>query len=75
MPKVPRVSGEKAVKAFGRAGYQLDRISSSHHILRHPESPDLLSIPVHKGDTVGVGLLASQIKLAGLTVQQFIDLL
>jgi predicted RNA binding protein YcfA (HicA-like mRNA interferase family) len=73
--KVPRISGIEAIKAFGKAGYEVDRIRGSHHILRHPEKPEALSIPVHSGSTVGVGLLGRQIKLAGLTVEEFVALL
>lgn len=73
--KVPRVTGESAIKAFGKAGFILDRIRGSHHILRHPEKPVRLSIPVHKGKTLGIGLLGSQIKDAGLTVEEFTALL
>jgi predicted RNA binding protein YcfA (HicA-like mRNA interferase family) len=73
--KVPRVTGEEAVKAFCRAGFHLDRITGSHHILRHPQRAERLSIPVHAGRTIGVGLLSAQIKAAGLTVEQFAALL
>ncbi len=73
--KVPRVTGGDAVRAFNRAGFALDRIEGSHHILKHPGKAVRLSIPVHAGKTVGVGLLARQIKLADLTVEQFVDLL
>jgi predicted RNA binding protein YcfA (HicA-like mRNA interferase family) len=31
-----------------RAGYQLVRVSGSHHIFTKPDRP-LLSIPVHRG--------------------------
>jgi len=34
-----------------------------------------LSIPVHAGKMVRPGLLSNQIKLAGLAVEQFSDLL
>jgi predicted RNA binding protein YcfA (HicA-like mRNA interferase family) len=37
--------------------------------------PNRLSVPVHAGRTVGVGLLKSQIVAAGLTVDEFNDLL
>ena len=75
MPKLPRVTGEEAVRAFERAGFALDRVRGSHHILRHPEKPTRLSIPVHAGRTIGIGLLASQIKAAELTVEEFVELL
>lgn len=73
--KMPRVTGRQAVAAFRKAGYELDRMSGSHHILRHPQKKERLSIPVHKGRNVGVGLLSRQIKVAGLTVEQFTALL
>lgn len=43
--------------------------------MRHPRKRPRLSIPVHGGKTVGIGLLARQIKVAGLTVDEFIALL
>lgn len=75
MPKVPRITGEEAIKAFNKDGFRLDRIRGSHHILRHPDKTARLSIPVHKGRTVGLGLLHSQIIAAGLTVEEFQRLL
>jgi predicted RNA binding protein YcfA (HicA-like mRNA interferase family) len=75
MPKVPRITGEEAIKAFGKAGFALDRVRGAHHILRHPEKIVRLSIPVHKGDTLGIGLLRKQIKDAGMTVEEFVALL
>jgi predicted RNA binding protein YcfA (HicA-like mRNA interferase family) len=75
MPKVPRISGKEAVRAFEKAGFCLDRISSSHHILKKAGHSYLLSIPVHKGKTVGLGLLKSQIDAAGLALEEFLELL
>ena len=75
MPKVPRVTGPEAIKAFERVGFTLDRIRGAHHILRRPNDAVRLSIPCHSGKTLGVGLLASQIKAANLTVEEFIPLL
>ena len=74
MPKTPKVSGEDAVKAFKGAGFSLARISGSHHILKK-DGCRRLSVPVHAGKSVGTGLLLSQIKAAGLTVEKFIELL
>jgi len=75
MPKIPRIIGEEAVRAFRKAGFTLDRIKGSHHILRRERWPFRLSIPVHGGKTLGVGLLKSQIEAAGLTVEEFCELL
>ncbi len=75
MPRVPPISGKDAIAAFEKAGFVLARVRGSHHILKHPDNPNRLSIPVHAGKTVGKGLLKSQIENAGLTVAQFIELL
>jgi len=72
MSKLPRISGLKAVKAFEKAGWTVVRISGSHHILRKSGVDACLSIPIHKGQNVGAGLLLSQIKAAKLTVEAFI---
>jgi predicted RNA binding protein YcfA (HicA-like mRNA interferase family) len=75
MPNLPQVSGKKAVRAFERAGFSVVRTRGSHHIMKKPGFRHRLSIPVHGNEDVGEGLLRSQIELAGLTVEQFIDLL
>jgi predicted RNA binding protein YcfA (HicA-like mRNA interferase family) len=75
MPKIPRITGEAAVKAFKKLGYELDHITGSHHILKRNGVDGHLSIPCHKGQTVGIGLLKSQILAAGITVERFIELL
>ena len=74
MSKLPRITGKETVNAFCRAGYAVDRINGSHHILKRDGS-NRLTIPVHAGKTVGVGLLSSQIAAAGLTIDEFIALL
>lgn len=73
MSELPRVTGEQAVKAFTSAGFALDRIRGSHHILKRGSLR--LTIPVHKGKIVGAGLLLSQIRAAGLTKDEFRALL
>jgi predicted RNA binding protein YcfA (HicA-like mRNA interferase family) len=75
MPRTPRITGEDAVRAFTRFGFVHIRTSGSHYILKKQGNPNLLSIPVHKGRTVGTGLLKSQIEAAGLTVDEFNALL
>jgi predicted RNA binding protein YcfA (HicA-like mRNA interferase family) len=75
MCELPRITGEEAVRAFEAAGFQVDRISGSHRIMKKAGHRYNLSIPCHKGKTVGKGLLSKQITVAGLTVEQFLNLL
>lgn len=75
MAKVPRgVSGERAVRAFRRIGYELDHQTGSHMILAHIDAARKpLTIPNHKA--IKVGLLSKLIKDAALSVEEFIELL
>lgn len=75
MAKLPAITGSDAIKAFSRAGFSLERIASSHHILKKSQHPFLLTVPVHGNKTLKAGLLRSLIRASGLTVDQFLELL
>ena len=72
--KLPVISGADAVKAFQKAGYEVDEQHGSHIIVRRADPPHRrLSIPNHKG--LAKGTLRALIREAGLTVEEFASLL
>ncbi len=74
MPKLPVLSGKEVVKALSRIGYELDHQTGSHMILRQREPPQRrLTVPNHY--EIAKGTLLAIIKQAGLTREQFLDLL
>ena len=74
MSKLPVVSGQEAVKVFGKIGYQLDHQTGSHMILRNVHPPHRrLTVPNHK--EIAKGTLRSLIRESGLTVEEFARLL
>ena len=72
MAALPSVSGERAVRAFQKAGWGKDRQHGSHVILIKPGHPASLSIPQHRELTPGT--LRSLIRASGMTVKQFVEL-
>jgi predicted RNA binding protein YcfA (HicA-like mRNA interferase family) len=71
---LPVVSGREVVKALEKIGYVLDRQRGSHMILRQPTPPHRrVTVPDHK--EVAKGTLRAIIRQAGLTVEEFNDLL
>ena len=72
MARLPRISGRQPVSAFERAGFQRRRQRGSHIVLAKPGRPQTLSVPDHR--EVGMGLLRDLIRKAGLTVEEFVDL-
>jgi predicted RNA binding protein YcfA (HicA-like mRNA interferase family) len=72
--ELPVISGRDAVRAFGKAGYKADRQRGSHIILRQTDPPHRrLTIPDHK--ELRIGTLRALIRQAGLSVEEFVELL
>jgi predicted RNA binding protein YcfA (HicA-like mRNA interferase family) len=65
---------DMVIKAFERAGWKVRKQRGSHVKLTKEGSSYILSIPVHKGKPIKQGLLRDQIKKAGLTVDEFLEL-
>jgi len=74
MSKLPVVSGKLAVAAFFKIGYEFDHQTGSHMILRNIHPPyRRLTIPNHK--ELAKGTLRAIVRQAGLTVDEFVELL
>lgn len=70
MGELPVCSGDAAVRAFVRLGWTFARQSGSHQVLIKQGSAAVLSIPKHR--ELDRGTLRSQIRLAGVTVDEFV---
>ncbi|MCC7475557.1 MAG: type II toxin-antitoxin system HicA family toxin [Pirellulales bacterium] len=76
MFELPAITGKQAIKAFEADGWYVARVSkSSHHVMKKDGRVHLLTIPVHGNKNLKAGLLRAQIRLAELTVEQFVKLL
>jgi predicted RNA binding protein YcfA (HicA-like mRNA interferase family) len=73
--RLPRITGDEVVRALKRAGFIFDRQPGSHVILIHPLRRRRVSVPVHAGKTVKVGTLGGILDDAGLSTEEFTQLL
>jgi predicted RNA binding protein YcfA (HicA-like mRNA interferase family) len=73
MGKLANISGREAVKAFEKAGWKAIGQVGSHVVLVKPGIRVNLSIPQHK--ELSVGTLRALIRLSGLSVDEFLQLL
>jgi predicted RNA binding protein YcfA (HicA-like mRNA interferase family) len=75
MPKLPLVSGAKAVKALQRLGFFVDRQRGSHVVMKKitTEGERGCVIPMHK--ELAPGTLRSALKMAGVSPEEFSDAL
>ena len=72
MARLAGISGARAVAAFCRTGYRVIRRRGSHVILKGRGKPALV-IPLRR--SLAPFLLRSQIHRAGLSEEEFLDLL
>jgi predicted RNA binding protein YcfA (HicA-like mRNA interferase family) len=74
--QLPVVSGRRVVQAFRRAGFVVDRIVGSHHVLVFPGDPTrTVVVPVHAGRDLKPGTLRSILRQAGFSPEEFAKLL
>jgi len=72
MSRLPVCSGQDAIRAFQKVGYQVDHQTGSHIILRHPQMRRL-TVPNHR--ELAKGTLRALIREAGMTKEEFFSLL
>ena len=76
MSRLPQVDGRRVIRTLQKAGFFIHHQKGSHATLRHQQDPSLRTVvPVHPGKPLKKGLLLAIIKAAGLTVDEFLDLL
>ncbi|KAF5426068.1 MAG: type II toxin-antitoxin system HicA family toxin [Candidatus Methanomarinus sp.] len=73
--KLPVVSGEKAIKAFSNADFVKVRQRGSHVRLEKIEGNDIIKLTVPLHNPMKKGTLSRLIKDAGLTIDEFVNLL
>ena len=72
MSKIPRISGNEAVRALSRIGYAVARQKGSHVRLLCPGRTPV-TVPLHP--ELKTGTLRAIISTTGLTVEEFVALL
>ncbi len=75
MPNIPIVNGTKLSRVLKKKGFVLNRIRGSHHIFVHPNQQVTISVPIHKGKTLGKGITLAILKDAGISAEEFLKLL
>ncbi len=72
--KLPAASSRQVVKVLEKFGFQLIRQSGSHATYRHPDGRWTI-VSIHLGKTIPKGTLRKIIRDAGVTVDEFLEIL
>ncbi|MHB1498279.1 MAG: type II toxin-antitoxin system HicA family toxin [Acidimicrobiales bacterium] len=62
------------VKALERVGFDVVRVSGSHHVMRHPDGRTV-AVPVHAGRDMAKGTLRNVLAIIGMTPEELRELL
>ncbi len=69
MSRLPSLTGRQLLAAFERLGFAVIRIRGSHHYIRHADGRATV-VPVHRGETIGRGLLSKILRDAEISRSQ-----
>lgn len=77
MPRLPRISGDEAVRVLERMGFVKDRQTGSHVVLKKPILIDgtrsgeiVCVVPLHR--ELKIGTLSGVLRQAQITSEEFI---
>lgn len=74
MSEFPALKGSDLIKALKKSGFEVIRTKGSHRFLRHSDGRSTV-VPVHRGETIGSGLLAKILKDCEISRQDLVTLL
>ncbi len=74
MSKLPRLTGKEVITALRKIDFDVIRIRGSHHFVQHPDGRCTV-VPVHSGETLGIGLLNQILKDCQVDRDDFSDLI
>lgn len=70
MPKLSPISARELIRIFQKQGFQIVHQKGSHVRLRHPDGRRT-TIPMHSGESVGVGLLRKILRDVNISRDEF----
>ncbi len=66
MGNIHNMSGDDLISILTKLGFEIVRIKGCHHFLQHSDGW-ATTVPVHKGETIGIGLMMKILRDVELT--------
>jgi predicted RNA binding protein YcfA (HicA-like mRNA interferase family) len=74
MSKLPSLSGKQIVSILKKSGFAIERQKGSHVFMKHTDGRATV-IPIHKGETIGPGLLSKILRDVEMTKNDLLKIL
>jgi predicted RNA binding protein YcfA (HicA-like mRNA interferase family) len=75
VPRLPRVNARETLGALAKAGFFVDHQHGGHVVMVHIKTHRTAVVPEHGGQDLALGTLHRVLDQAGVTVEEFIELL
>ena len=70
MTTFPSITGSRLIRALRKLDFEVLRVKGSHHFLKHQDGRCTV-VPLHRGETIGRGLLAQILRDCDITREEF----
>ena len=74
-PKLANLKPRIVIRALQKGGFSIHQQTGSHVHLKHPTKPGRVTVPYHQRFDLPKSVVRSIIRQAGLTTQEFFELL
>lgn len=74
MSKLPVVTGQRLIKSLNKIGFEVIRKKGSHNFLQHADGRCTV-VPVHRGETIGRGLMAQILRDCEISAEELKNIL
>ena len=69
MTTFPSITGSRLIRALRKLGFEVIRIKGSHHFVQHQDGRCTV-VPLHRGESIGRGLLAHILQDCDITKEK-----
>ena len=74
MPKLSPLKSRQVIRKLRKLGFVGPVSGGRHSRMVHPETGQIIPIPIHKGKDVSIGLIRAIIREVGISPDEWIDL-
>lgn len=74
MTRIRKMTGRELISILSKIGFDVIRTKGSHHFLHHSDGRSTV-VPVHRGETIGAGIMSKILRDIEITREEFMDII
>ena len=73
--KLPRITADEVIKVLSKIGFEESRTKGSHRIYKNKDKSKRIVIPYHSGKIIHPKIIKDILKVTGIPLAKFLELL